>query len=43
MPHSLLDSPWHLAKMGEKDNLVAGQEQPLNKREPSCRAIQTDA
>jgi hypothetical protein len=42
MPHSLLDSPWHLAKMGEKDNLVAGQEQPLTK-ESRLVTIQTDA
>lgn len=33
MPHSLLDSPWHLAKMGEKDSTVAGGDQKLTKRE----------
>lgn len=33
MPHTLLDSPWHLAKMGEKNSLMADQDQPFTKRE----------
>lgn len=33
MPHSLLDSPWHLAKMGEKNNPTNDNDQHLTKRE----------
>ncbi|WP_317013025.1 helix-turn-helix domain-containing protein [Klebsiella grimontii] len=33
IPHSLLDSPWHLAKMSEKTGAVAIDEQQLTKRE----------
>ena len=31
MPHTLLDSPWHLTKLGEKNSLMA--DQPFTKRE----------
>lgn len=33
MPHSLLDSPWHLTKMGEKKHSTTDNDQQLTKRE----------
>lgn len=33
IPHSLFESPWHLAKMGEKDNFTTDNDQQLTKRE----------